>query len=270
MDLISMGIIGALIFGVVICFLLPVSGYIYTKVRYKKITKPFLFGMLTFFISQMVLRIPIIQVLLPRFDWYNIFATKYEYLYYILMALSAGVFEEVGRFIVVKYFLKKNRRYGDGIAFGFGHGGIEAILLLGITYINMLIYSFAYNNGTLDALLTGASQGTIDSVCATVTGLTVGSILLGTIERVIAITMHIGMTMIVYMGFAKKKEVSYLGLAILVHTIVDSLCGILPKMGINGVALEVVFGVCAALLLWYTIRIKNRMVELTQERELEL
>ena len=269
MKIISTGIIGALICGLLICFLLPIVGFIYSKIRYKKITKPFLFGMVTFFVSQIVLRIPIIQVVLPKFDWYNIFAAKYYYLYCILLALSAGVFEEVGRFIVIKYFLKKNRRYGDGIAFGFGHGGIEAILIVGISYINMLVYSLANNNGTLDTLLTGAPQATIDSVYAVLTGLTASSVLLGAVERVIAIAMHIGMTMIVYMGFAKKKEVAYLGAAILVHTIVDSLCGILPKLGINGFALEVVFGVCAALLVWYTLRMKSQMMELTQERKLE-
>ncbi len=264
MNTISTGIIGALILGLLICFLLPIVGFIYSRIRYKKIAKPFLFGMLTFFVSQIVLRLPIIQVLLPKFDWYNIFVAKYYYLYVILLALSAGVFEEVGRFLVVKYFLKKNRRYGDGIAFGIGHGGIEAILIVGMSYINMLVYSLASNKGTLEALLNGAPQTAIDSVNAALAGLSIAGVLLGALERVFAMAMHIGMTMIVYMGFAKKKEGTYLLVAILVHTMVDSLCGILPKLGISGGALEVVFGACAALLLWYTLRMKRPMMELTQ------
>ena len=45
--------------------------------------------------------------------------------------LMAGVFEETGRYVSFKWFLKKETRIQDGLSYGIGHGGIEAMLIVG-------------------------------------------------------------------------------------------------------------------------------------------
>ena len=58
--------------------------------------------------------------------------------YCFVLALTAALFEVVARFGVAK-ILQKNINCEQGVAAGFGHGGIEAIVLIGMTYVNNLL-----------------------------------------------------------------------------------------------------------------------------------
>jgi uncharacterized membrane protein YhfC len=46
----------------------------------------------------------------------------------LLFGLSAGVFEEIARYIVYRNWLRDVRLWQGGVFFGLGHGGIEAML----------------------------------------------------------------------------------------------------------------------------------------------
>ena len=59
--------------------------------------------------------------------------------YYALYGgLAAGLFEETGRFLGMKFLLKKEP---DGplpaVAYGVGHGGMEILMIFGITMISI-------------------------------------------------------------------------------------------------------------------------------------
>ena len=47
----------------------------------------------------------------------------------VVAGLSAGVFEEGARWIVLTFFLKRARGWRAALQFGAGHGGVEAILV---------------------------------------------------------------------------------------------------------------------------------------------
>ena len=47
----------------------------------------------------------------------------------ILYGLSAGLFEEIARYLGFRFWLKEDRTWKDSLMYGAGHGGIEAILL---------------------------------------------------------------------------------------------------------------------------------------------
>ena len=58
---------------------------------------------------------------------------------------------------------------GAGIAIGFGavgaglgHGGIEAIVIVGMTYINNLLYSAMINTGAFDTMVESTAQMGVD------------------------------------------------------------------------------------------------------------
>ena len=51
------------------------------------------------------------------------------WLYYILSALLAGLFEEVGRYVVFKRIIPNNDRWSDAIAYGIGHAMTEEVIL---------------------------------------------------------------------------------------------------------------------------------------------
>ena len=79
-----------------------------------------------------------------EFDWHFIF-----------LGITAGVFEECGRYMGFKLTLKKHRRFGDGVAFALGHGGIEALLIAGISSLYNLIILLNLNLGNDNGTILG-------------------------------------------------------------------------------------------------------------------
>ncbi len=62
----------------------------------------------------------------------------------LLLGLSAGFFEETARYVMLRWMLRTARRWEDGVMFGAGHGGMEAILLIGLAVLGnvfLLLYS---------------------------------------------------------------------------------------------------------------------------------
>ena len=97
-----------------------------------------LFGAAGFFVMQIIIRIPIMNTIAITAGFQSFVANHYI-LYCFVMAFTAGFFELIGRYVVAK-ILAKNLAYEKGFAAGLGHGGIEAIILIGMTYINNMLY----------------------------------------------------------------------------------------------------------------------------------
>ncbi len=258
--MVSNSVIAMIILDLLICFVLPIIVFVFIQRRYKKTFKSFILGALAFFISQIVLRIPIINSLLPQFAWYNVFQIKYPYLYWIFLGLTAGIFEEIGRLILIKLFMKKNQRFIDGITFGLGHGAIEAMIITGLSFVNILIFSIMINTGTFEANLSNLPQTTVSAIYYQCTSLTPLNTILGGIERIIAMGIHIGLTMIIFKGVRKNKSCLYLIIAILVHGAIDASIGFMSQMiGFSTLAMEVVFAVISISLMVYVFKSKKRV-----------
>lgn len=229
-----------LIFSTIISVVIPVLMLMYFVFYKRKELKPFVVGLLVFFISQIVLRLPILYFILPTQTWYIKLSVD-PYLCSIFLGLTAGIFEEVGRYIGFKYFLKNNRQYKDGLAFGFGHWGVEALLIVGINAVVLLF------NASL----------------AQTTGLTtLNSFLMG-IERLLTLSLHVGFSMIVLYGI-RLNEIKYLFIAIILHGVVDAGLGILPQLinvGILGIEAYVLIWALAFLYLIIKLKTKFEQID---------
>ena len=58
--------------GIAICYLIPVAGLVLLWRKVKGAGKAFLIGALAFTVSQPLIRIPILQLVLPGFGWYAV------------------------------------------------------------------------------------------------------------------------------------------------------------------------------------------------------
>lgn len=202
-----------LILSVFLCVILPTVLSAIMVIRHKASWKAFIAGAIVFIIAQPLLRLPILGKLGDT-AWFTLFYISNPMLYLILLGLSAGIFEEVGRFLGLRFMLKKELSWENGIVFGLGHGGAEAFILVGINYL---------------AMISGFFRGeTVISLLNTPPGL----FLAGGIERILAITAHIGMTMLVLYSVKSGKK-RYLFYAILFHTILDILIPVLKQAGLN-------------------------------------
>lgn len=209
----------------------PVAVFIYCLAK-KEYVKAFVLGVLTFVTFQVSLRIPIIQFLSKNSIEFNIFQTIHPVLSILFLAITAGLFEEIGRYVIMKYFLKKDHSVRTAVFFGLGHGGIEAFLFLGL---NALVF-----------FISESHPDTMSTV-----------FLWGSLERILAISLHIELSIIV-MKSVKEKMNSYLWLAIILHVMIDSIIVIVPFIGGQSLVLtESIFAVIVGCLSLYAIKLKK-------------
>lgn len=252
--MVSSSVTAWVIVSLIICFALPIAAYIVMQAKKQRIGRAFWFGALAFFVSQIVLRIPLLNLLGQTF-WYQMLATN-PVAHGLFLGLTAGLFEEFARFFVCKLLLKKNRRYIDSVAFGFGHGGIEAALLTGVALINALVLIAAMNNGTLEAVA-GSAQNAA-AIAQQLAALTPLNASLGGVERILAVGLHVSLSVVVFTGFVRNKPWMYLLYAILAHTVVDAAVVILPQfIPMSTIALEGMVLVFTAVLLVWAWRMKK-------------
>ncbi|MDE6129829.1 MAG: YhfC family intramembrane metalloprotease, partial [Lachnospiraceae bacterium] len=229
-----------LLFGSFICFGFPIGGAILLARRRRGAGKAFFMGVLAFIVSQPLLRLPLLQLVLPQYAWFAALPLS-PWRYGLFLGVTAGLFEETARWTAIRFCLKDKTNIEHGLAFGLGHGGAEAILFAGIRFVSMLFL-----------LLTG--KGALLSVSAK-------TVCISSLERLSAIMFHIGASLLVMHGVRRKKA-RYLAAAILLHTLLDAPIVILPIVFGAGIAeMETYAALTAACTLLIGIRCFGKNTE---------
>lgn len=138
----------------------------------------------------------------------------------VFLGLSAGVFEEVSRYLVLRFWAKKARSWRNGVLFGAGHGGVEAIilgLLVLVSYVSMLVAQ----NLDLAALVPAEQLSLARQQVAAYWSAPWYATLLGATERLFAIACQIFMALLVMQAFT-RKNIAWLFAAIGFHAILDA------------------------------------------------
>ncbi len=154
--------------------------------------------------------------------------------YYLYASLAAGVFEETGRFIAFSLPLKKRVAKANGVMYGIGHGGIEAILVCTLSMITLLGYAFMLNASGAEALLNSVPEAARESMAAVVTTLTEttpGMFLGSGFERLSAVILHIGLSVFVFAAVREKRKRWLYPVAIGLHALVDGVAVVLFRGG---------------------------------------
>jgi uncharacterized membrane protein YhfC len=174
-------------------------------------------GALVFVVSQCVLRLPW-QIPLgiwmgPRIhgSWWLSFA------WIAASSLTAGLFEEVGRWGGYRWLVKKERSYRTGVMFGLGHGGIEAMLLVGLGLFGTLVtYILLATTPSVMKL----PPETLDKVVGVMAALHPTDFVASVAERVMALTFHVACSLLVLRCFVGGTK-WWLALAVLMHFLAD-------------------------------------------------
>lgn len=146
-------------------------------------------------------------------------------LFTLLGALLAGIFEETGRLVAFKTVLKNRTNNETGISHGIGHGGFEAMYLLLSVGIQYLIFAFMINNGAFGVMtnqgaLASMDASTIEAIPGALAAFTLENSLMSIIERIFAMILHIGLSMLVFSA-VKRSRISLYFIAVLIHTLFD-------------------------------------------------
>lgn len=223
----------AMVFTLLICIVVPIAACIIAVQKWKGKVKvsSFFIGAAAFIVSAMVLEQILHTVVLRAAG--TLF-TGSIWLYAIYGGLAAGLFEETGRFLAMKFCMKNTLNRENAILYGIGHGGIEAILVVGLTYINNLIYSLLINSGSLGPLLSAYDTDTQQTILRQLAALgTTSSYLfyVAGVERIITMLLHVVLSYLIYLAVRNRKTGLYV-LSIFLHAFLDAgmilLSGRLP------------------------------------------
>ncbi len=227
-EIVSTASMIAIVITLFITLIAPVVVWIIygVKNKGKGVWKALALGAAGFILLQMIIRVPILSIvsLLPG---YGTFVENNFVLYCLILAFTAALFEVIARLGVAK-ILQKKINFEQGVAAGLGHGGIEAILLVGMTYVNNLLYAIMINTGTFQGMIQDALRGggpevaeqlivVMDSLVETPSYL----FYLAGYERILCLIFHTAMSLLVCYLVYKKKAFLGVGIAFAMHFLVD-------------------------------------------------
>jgi uncharacterized membrane protein YhfC len=185
--------------------------------RYKVEWSIFFLGAGTFLLSQ-ITEIPFNRVVLLPFVE-SLLDKREGFAPMFLFALSAGVFEESWRYIFFRFGMRKGRSWDRALLFGSGHGGLEA-MLLGVVTLFGLFQAIAYRDIDLSTILPLDQLEIARARLDIFWSLPWYAAILGALERVFALVIHIALSAMMLQVFTRRK-ISWLFLAVGWHTIVD-------------------------------------------------
>ena len=227
---------------------LPVVLLIVLAVMKKIRLAPLALGFVSFFVSQMVLRIPLLQ-LLNAAGALNAIAANTVLYAVVVGGLSAGLFEETAR-LGGAAILKNYRTWKDMVSFGLGHGLCEVMLVMGMAYLNNLLLAAALTDpaGPLGLLLAGLDSAALQQLTAQLAAIGPGLAALALLERVSAVLFHLFATSLVFTAVIRRKPLWYFA-AVAAHTLFNSLAVLLAGFGLLAVEL-VLFALGLAMGAW--------------------
>ena len=193
-----------------------------------------LIGAATFMLFAIVIEKPLQALVIQLDSPVSQFVNARPLLWGIIVGLFPGVFEETGRFVAFKTLLRKRKQRETGLTHGIGHGGFEAMFILGITYIEYFIFGIMINQGTFIEKMVEPVKDTltpevlkqITDVVTQITTFNAATMGLSLVDRLFAVLYHIGASIMVFYAVKNAKKWWLYPLSIVIHTVIDGFLGI--------------------------------------------
>ena len=228
---------------------LPIFLFIvfYKKFNVKFI--PMLFGIAGFIVFALVLESSVHFIVLTK----NALMNK-PVIYIFYGIFMAGIFEETARFISFKILKKKYEGIGTGLAYGVGHGGIEAVIIVGVSMITNIVFSIIANTGNMEAI-TGVLQGRALEQITLLQATSPHLFLIGGIERIFAMSIQISLSIIVFYSVYGKNKLWLYPFSVILHAIINIPASMMQVGLIGNIYLVELLAFISAVILviiaWY-------------------
>lgn len=209
-----------MLFSLIVSVGLPIVLCMVIRIRTKAKFSSFLIGCGTFFISAMVLEQTLHVIVLNAAG--DILRGNI-WIYGLYGGVAAAVFEETGRFLAMKYFMKRISGCENALMYGAGHGGIEAALIVGLVSVNNLVTSFMINTGQINQVLSALDENTRNMTMQQISALWElpgWQFYMAGVERILAVGLQIALSVLVYYA-VKSGDKRYFMLALFCHFFVD-------------------------------------------------
>lgn len=181
-------------------------------------------------------------------------------LYVIYAATVAALFEETGRYLAFRFVLTKHPNKETAVTYGIGHGSIECILVLGVTYIQYYAYGQLINNGSMDKMLSAykdssQSVDALNQLITNIKGVTQMTCYMADLERISAMMVQVALSILVFQAVyvAGKKYMYWVAVAL--HFLMDVPAALYQKSVLKLLPTEIILFVYAALVLALGVKI---------------
>lgn len=235
----------SLIITVILMIAIPVCFFLFWRRKHKEQTKIswLIAGAIGFIVSARVLELAIHYLCIVMDNPISRVINGNTAAFVLYGITMAGVFEECGRYIVLKYIMKKNHTRENAVMYGIGHGGIEVLAVLMPSMILYLAIAVLFSQGDTQTALkalniteetAAAALPSVQAAAAFDYAMTAMNVM----ERLFTMFIHIGLTVIVYCGVVNERKIC-LPLAILLHMLADTFPalyqrGLLPLWTVEG------------------------------------
>ena len=246
----------ALIMTVILMIAIPVIFFIYWHRKHAEQTNIswLIAGAVGFIVSARVLELGVHYVCIIMNNPLSRFINGNTAVFVFYGIIMAGVFEECGRYIVLKTIMKKNRTRENAVLYGIGHGGIEILAVLLPAIILYLVVAILFSAGDTENALKTLNI-TEETAAAALPSVQAAAsfdyviMVMNVIERLFAMFLHIGLTVIVYYGVINAKK-AYLPMAVLLHMLMDTFPALYQRGAVPLWSVEVWAAVWTAVIIF--------------------
>ena len=187
------------------------------------------------------------------------------FLYGLYGGLAAALFEETGRWMAFRFFLKNHQNAETALMYGAGHGGAEAILTVGLTYINNIIASLMINSGAIGNMMSTLDDNMKQTVYDQLTLLwtsSADSFLMAGAERIFAIVLQLSLSVLVYIA-VKNRKFLFWSAAFIIHFLIDFGAVVLADY-LSTSAVEMIIAIMVFAVAMFTIKLYKKQALISE------
>ena len=255
----------SLIITIILMVAIPVAFFLYWRRKHKEQTNIsyLIAGILGFIVSARMLELGVHYFCILADNPVSRFMKGNTPAYVLYGTIMAGVFEECGRHIVLKYIMKKNRTRENAVLYGIGHGGIEILAILLPSMITYLVIAVLFSSGDVEHALSSLKI-TEETAAAALPSIQAAAafdyamMAMNVMERLLAMLLHIGLTVIVYYGVINAKK-GCLPAAILLHMLMDTFAALYQRGAVPLWSVEVWAALWTAVIGFIAARLYRIM-----------
>lgn len=250
---------------VILMIAIPVIFFICWRKKQKQQTKIgyLIAGAVGFLVSARVLELGVHLVCIVADNPVSRFINGNTVAFVLYGIIMAGVFEECGRYIVLKYIMKKNRTPENAIMYGIGHGGIEILAVLLPSMILYLVIAVLFSSGNIENALSTLNIAE-DTAAAALPSVEAAAafdyamMAMNVLERLFAMLLHIGLTVVVYYGVCNANK-ACLPIAILLHMLMDTFPALYQRTLVPLWSVEVWGALWTAIIVFIAVKLYRKM-----------
>ena len=178
-------------------------------------------------------------------------------LYALFSGVTAALFEEFGRYVSLRYWMKNSLAKENAVMYGIGHGSIYSVAVVGLSYVANITLADAVNSGRMTEILAGLTAEEAGSYRESLQKLAEAvssDFYVAGIEQFYSLALQIVLSYLIYRSI-RDNDYRMIVTAILLHFMMEfttiMLSQILPIMTVEAILIVIAVALVAVMVKFY-------------------